>query len=403
MSGGLPYYDVPQLHPTRLHLAIIATVGAILISIGSNLVNRRPWHDGLQSSAGAGVMFGALVWVVLKALGRDTLEIQVFGMLVASGVLIGAELCRRYSLKFGIDDDDLRKLTGWVVASGFIGAHVFDVLAYQHAEFAENPLLIVELWKGISSYGGFIGGSVGFAGFVAYKRMRPGLMADVIMVGLLPGFTMGRVGCTVVHDHVGRATDFFLGFDYPVRALQARFCAGGLPCKMTEFPGAKAGEIIRAHNLGFYELSYLLVVCAVVLPLAFRRARSKPLAGGFIAVLVGMVYAPVRFFLEFLRFNSSDPRYLGMTFAQWASIVAFVVAGYTLVWLKKNGKPAPLAAELGGVYGGYKEGVAAPKVRDEADEDEAEDEAKADDKKAAPKAKPAPKKQQGKKSGKKRR
>jgi phosphatidylglycerol---prolipoprotein diacylglyceryl transferase len=326
------------------------------------------------------------------------LHLQVFGMLVATGVLVGAELCRRYSLRFGIDDDDLRKLTGWVVVSGFIGAHWFDVLAYQPGELHDNPLIMVEFWKGISSYGGFIGGTVGFAAFVGYKRMRPGLLADVIMVGLLPGFAIGRIGCTIVSDHIGRTTDFFLGFDYPLRALQNRFCTGGLPCPMKEFPGA--GPMTRAHNLGFYELMYLIVVCAVVLPLAFRRARTRPLAGGFIAVLVGLLYAPVRFFLEFLRFNSSDPRYLGLTFAQWASIVAFVVAAYLLVWMARKGKPAPLAAELDGVYGGYKEGVAAPKVREEPADDEADD-AKGDKKKA--RAKPAPKKPSGKRAGKKRR
>ena len=342
------------------------------------------------------VVGGGLPYFDVPTFHLWKLDLQPFGMLVATGVLVGAELCRRYSLRFGIDDDDLRKLTGWVVVSGFIGAHVFDVIAYQHAEFHDNPLVIIELWKGISSYGGFIGGSIGFAGFVGYKRMRPGLLADVIMVGLLPGFAIGRIGCTIVSDHIGRTTSFFLGFDYPLRALQARFCPGGLPCKMPEFPNA--GAMTRAHNLGFYELMYLILVCAVVLPLAFRRARTRPLAAGFIAVLVGLLYAPVRFFLEFLRLNSSDPRYLGLTFAQWASIIAFAVAGYLLVWMARKGKAAPLAAELDGVYGGYKEGVAAPKVREAPADDD--DDAKAE-KKA--KAKPAQKKQPGKKSGKKRR
>ena len=343
-SGGLPYFDVPNIH-----------------------------------------IYGSL-------------DIQPFGMLVATGVLVGAELCRRYSLRFGIDDDDLRKLTGWVVVSGFIGAHVFDVLAYQREEVSDNPLLIIELWKGISSYGGFIGGSVGFALFVWMKRFRPGLMADVIMVGLLPGFAIGRIGCSIVHDHIGRTTDFFLGFDYPKYAIQQRFCPKPYTCEPLEFP--HLGAMTRAHNLGFYELLYLMPVCALVLSIAFSKKRTP---AGMLAVLVGVLYAPVRFFFEYLRLNSSDPRYAGLTFAQWMSIVAFGVATYTLVRLVRKGKPAPLAAELGDVVGGYRDGVAAPKkpkVDEDGDDEDDDDDEEA--KKPADK-KPAPKKSGQRKSGGKKR
>ncbi len=329
-----------------------------------------------------------------------SLDIQPFGMLVATGVLVGAELCRRYSLRFGIDDDDLRKLTGWVVVCGFIGAHVFDVIAYQSGEVSDNPLLIIELWKGISSYGGFIGGSIGFALFVWHKRFRPGLMADVIMVGLLPGFAIGRIGCSIVHDHIGRTTDFFLGFDYPKYAIQQRFCPKPYNCEPLEFP--HLGAMTRAHNLGFYELLYLIPVCALVLSIAFSKKRTP---AGMLAVLVGVLYAPVRFFFEYLRLNSSDPRYAGLTFAQWMSIVAFGVATYTLVRLIRFGKPAPLDAELGDVVGGYREGIAAPKrpkVAEDDDEEDGDDDDKDEAKKPAAK-KPQQKAGQKKSGGKKRR
>jgi phosphatidylglycerol:prolipoprotein diacylglycerol transferase len=363
--------------------------------------------------AGAGAAFGGLPYFDVPNLHIvGSLDIQPFGMLVATGVLVGAELCRRYSIRFGIDDDDLRKLTGWVVVSGFIGAHVFDVLAYNREELDGNPLLIIELWKGISSYGGFLGGSIGFAMFVWMRRFRPGLMADVIMVGLLPGFTIGRIGCTIVHDHIGHPTDFFLGFDYPKEALWQRFCpqdAAGhvVPCDPQGF--GHLANITRAHNLGFYELMYLIPVCAIVLSIAFSKRRTP---AGLIAVLAGVFYAPVRFFLEFLRLDKSDPRYAGLTFAQWMSIVAFSVATYTLVRLLKSGKPAPLAAELGEVAGGYRDGVAAPKrtvasessVSDADDDNDDEGDGEgADDAKASAPRKPAAKKPAARKSGGKKR
>jgi hypothetical protein len=54
--------------------------------------------------------------------------IQSFGIIVAIGVLIGAGVLRRYAEWHGISDDHIRGLTGWVTITGFIGAHIFDVM-----------------------------------------------------------------------------------------------------------------------------------------------------------------------------------------------------------------------------------------------------------------------------------
>jgi prolipoprotein diacylglyceryltransferase len=135
------------------------------------------------------------------------LPIQPFGIIVATGVLIGAEVMRRYALKRGVDEDDLRSLTGWVVVTGFLGAHLFDVLAYEHDKLAKDPLILLKVWDGISSYGGFLGGAMGWWFYVWWKRLTPGMWADATVIGLLLGFSIGRIGCTLVHDHIGRATD----------------------------------------------------------------------------------------------------------------------------------------------------------------------------------------------------
>jgi hypothetical protein len=51
-------------------------------------------------------------------------------------------------------------------------------------------------------------------------------------------------------------------------------------------------------------------------------------------------YAPVRFFLDFLRPEETDPRYLGLTFAQWISILAFASAAAFAMKVLRGGKPA---------------------------------------------------------------
>jgi phosphatidylglycerol---prolipoprotein diacylglyceryl transferase len=267
--------------------------------------------------------------------------IQSFGVIVATGVLIGAALLRRYAEWHGVPDEHVRGITGWITVAGFIGAHVFDVLAYQWHDLMQDPLLFVEVWKGISSYGGFIGGAVGFGIYVWWKRLPARLFADIGMVGLLPAFSIGRIGCTVVSDHIGAAVDpdkwyAFLAMDYP-RSLNLAHLAD-------HYPGAS--EFIRAWNLGLVEFLYLVPVNALILYLAFRPTK-RPNAG-FICVLTGILYAPVRFGLDFLRPEETDPRYAGLTFAQWASIVAFGAAVYVAFRVLKHGSPAEVVAPTSG-------------------------------------------------------
>lgn len=282
----------------------------------------------------------------------DTIPIQTFGLIVAIGVLIGASLLRRYAEWHGIDDDRIRGLLGWVTVCGFLGAHEFDMIAYNWDKIGDHTIvnpaswwpgflpvglypsnwpLPLKIWEGISSYGGFIGGALGFAFYVWWKRLPVRLYADITIVGLLPAFSIGRIGCTVVSDHIGAAVDpakwySFLAMDYP-RHLNLGHLA-------EHYPGT--GATITAWNLGLIEFLYLIPINALILWLAFRP--DKRLNAGFITVLTGLLYAPVRFFLDFLRPEDSDPRHLGLTFAQWASILAFGVAAYALMRIMKTGK-----------------------------------------------------------------
>ena len=278
--------------------------------------------------------------------------IQWFGLIVAGGVLIGAAILRRYAEWHGVSDDHIRGVTGWITLTGFIGAHLFDVMMYQGDkpwfEFegikpSQWPL-ILKLWEGISSYGGFVGGAMGFAFYVWWKRLPARLMADIAVIGLLPAFSIGRIGCTVVSDHIGAAVDpnawyAFLAQNYPVKLNME-----AVQDLVRAHP--PTGDTILAWNLGLIEFLYLIPVNALLLWFAFRPKKRMP--AGFVTVLAGVLYAPVRFFLDYLRPISSDPRHLGLTFAQWASLLAFGAAVVVAARILKNGKAAETVAPTSG-------------------------------------------------------
>ncbi|MFT3691776.1 MAG: prolipoprotein diacylglyceryl transferase [Kofleriaceae bacterium] len=287
------------------------------------------------------------------------LPIQSFGVIVAIGVLIGAGLLRRYAEWHGLSDEHIRGLTGWVTVAGFLGAHLFDVLAYQWKELNENPILLFKLWAGISSYGGFIGGAIGFAIYVWWKRLPARLMADITIVGLLPAFSIGRIGCTVVSDHIGALVDrgawyASLAMNYPT---DKDHILPPIAQLAQSHPKAVVDQHLLAWNLGLIEFLYLIPVNALVLFLAFKASKKKEGASdtwvgavnaGLVTVLTGLLYAPVRFGLDFLRPDDTDPRYLGLTFAQWASFLAFGAAAYVFVNILRNGAAAETLTRTSG-------------------------------------------------------
>jgi phosphatidylglycerol---prolipoprotein diacylglyceryl transferase len=305
----------------------------------------------LLMSAGTTVATTDLPFFHLGALDIG-IPIQWFGMIVAAGVLIGATPLRRYAEWHGVSDENIRGLLTWIMISGFLGAHEFDVIAYQWQRIGETTMaqpaswwflpsgawpsnwpLVLRIWDGISSYGGFIGGAIGFSLFVWWKRLPARLFADITIIGLLPAFSIGRIGCTVVSDHIGAAVDpgrwyAFMAMDYPG--------------EMIVHHAVPAGQIIPAWNLGLIELLYLIPVNALILWLAFNPARRRP--AGFVTVLTGALYAPVRFGLDFLRPEDTDPRLAGLTFAQWSSILAFGVAAYAASRILKTGAVAETVA-----------------------------------------------------------
>jgi prolipoprotein diacylglyceryltransferase len=83
------------------------------------------------------------------------------------------------------------------------------------------------------------------------------------------------------------------------------------------------------HDLGFYEFLFLAVF---VTPYVWRR-RNEPAAPWNAVVAIGMRYGAFRFCLDFLRL---EPRFLGLTFAQYFCLglllAAVVVSSRDIRW-----------------------------------------------------------------------
>lgn len=242
--------------------------------------------------------------------------VHPFGILVAAGVILGAMVAEWRGEKVGLRGGAIANLSGHVIISGFVLAHLFDAIAYHPEVVAERPLFLLEIWNGMSSFGGFLGAIVG--GVIWQRRYRASLLiaADPIAFSFPFGWLFGRIGCFVTHDHPGRVTQFPLGVaDYQV---------GWPPYQVR-------------HDLGLYEVLW----CLAMIPLFMFLARRK-LPRGFFLGILPMLYAPVRFGLDFLRatdIEMADARYFGLTPGHYSAIVLFVLGAIALALALRNPYP----------------------------------------------------------------
>jgi phosphatidylglycerol:prolipoprotein diacylglycerol transferase len=235
---------------------------------------------------------------------NDKIPIYMFGVLVAIGVIVGDRIVVAQGEKRGLDKQDVRFLNARIVIGGFIMAHLVSVIFYFPERIKENPLVLLNVWSGLSSFGGFLGAFLAFLYYTKREKIDRLAYADSVALGLSVGWIFGRTGCFTAHDHPGRLTSFFLAVNYP----------GG-----------------PRHDLGFYELLFTIGMTIVL----FQYAK-KPRAPGHVIGLAALIYAPIRFGLDFLRATDygshPDQRYAGLTPAQWACL-ALLVLGLRLMGL----------------------------------------------------------------------
>ena len=283
----------------------------------------------------------------------DGVAIHPFGVLVATGILIGATLTRRRGRSLGLDDEMIKNMIFWSVLTGFVFAHVLDVLIYQHhPDMQEKLRALIDPRSGLSSMGGFLGAVVGLFAWCKKNDQKVLPYADSLAYGLAAGWLFGRMGCFVAHDHpghlVGSSPFGFLGVDYPCPAAH---CANTPDGKLWH-----VGAEFRRWDLGFIEV----LVSGVLTAFYFIAERFRVRCGFFVAA-IATYYGPVRFFLDYLRVYESefqggaDPRVAGLTPAQYAALLVTAIGIYLCVLVSRRpplyptdpAAPAPAPAGAG--------------------------------------------------------
>jgi phosphatidylglycerol:prolipoprotein diacylglycerol transferase len=234
--------------------------------------------------------------------------ISSFGVMMAIGFLVGYWIAIPRMREEGLDPDHAANLLIYIMLGGVLGAKLYYATDFW---WREGQPFLGSLFSrgGLVFYGGLIGGALG--GYIGCRQLGVPAMpfANAAAISLAVGQAIGRIGCFLVGDDYGRATDLPWGVAFPE----------GLP--PVSYP---------VHPTMLYEALWLSLVAGI---LWLRRKRSASVMGEYL-VLNGIGRAVI----EHWRLNARVA--LDLSEAQWIG-VAIVVFGVVLI---ARGQPAHATA-----------------------------------------------------------
>ncbi len=243
-------------------------------------------------------------------------EISTFGVMMAIAFLVGGELTARTLERFGHAREMAWNLLVWAAIGGVAGAKLWYVLEQLSRESGESLLSYFTLANcrgGLTWYGGLAGGAI--ATLIAGRAygLRPLALCNMAAPTLAAGQAIGRIGCFLVGDDYGQASDLPWAVAFPQ----------GLPPTVDE-----AGRLITVHPTMSYETLWL-AAAAVWL---WRRRGKSPFLFGEYLFLAGLG----RLWIETFRLN---PSLLGpFSNAQLVAIGCILAGGG--VWLYLSARRA---------------------------------------------------------------
>ena len=245
-------------------------------------------------------------YIEWKTIELGPLTLQVWGLFVALGFLAGTLAAAWLARRRGQDPKIVYDIVPWLVVAGMVGGRLGHVLFYDLPYFIHHPAEIFAIWHGgLSVFGGFLACLAVGVWYLRRRQVDVWQYADTLVFGLPFGKAIGRIGCFLIHDHPGTATDFVLGVKYP-------------------------DGIVR-HDHGLY-----LSINGFIMALVFLWLARRPRPAGTYIAIFSLWYGFVRFFLDFYR--AIDTRYFGLTPAQYLCVILFIFGLGTAVWIRKKQK-----------------------------------------------------------------
>jgi phosphatidylglycerol---prolipoprotein diacylglyceryl transferase len=252
--------------------------------------------------------------VLLKA-GPFTL--YTFGVMVILGAFAGLSVGRRLARAKGLRPELIDDLGYTGLFSGVVGARLLFI-ALNWQKYAGNAGEMLSFWRGGLSFHGGLALAI-LAVYVHLRLVRQAVapVADIAAPVVAIGMVFGRIGCFLNGCCYGFPTDL---------PWACRFPDEHAPATLTP----------PSHPTQLYE-----TILNVLMAVALVRLNRTRLPAGAVGLIGLLLFAVDRFIIEhFRRGATAEVLLAGLTEAQVASIVLFIVAG---IWLALRLRHSPAA------------------------------------------------------------
>ncbi|MGE5222705.1 MAG: prolipoprotein diacylglyceryl transferase, partial [Omnitrophica WOR_2 bacterium] len=242
---------------------------------------------------------------------------------------LAAYIAEREARRRGLNGDLVWDGLIWVLVGGILGARIWHILTPPPSMVAQgittlyylsHPLDAIAIWKGgLGIPGAVIGGIIALFFFTRRNKLNFATWVDIAAPALALGQSIGRWGNFFNQELYGAPTNLPWGiYIDPAHRL----------------PGYE--NVSRYHPTFLYESIWNLLNMFFLLWIARRFAdRLKP---GDVFLTYLIVYPVGRFFLEFLRLDSS--RVAGINANQTLALIVTILAAVALFLRHRPGTQA---------------------------------------------------------------
>lgn len=232
------------------------------------------------------------------------IDVMWYGILMASGMIIGTLLAIKEGKRVGIKEDDILDLAIVAIPSGLIGARLYYVI-FNWDYYSQNISQILNFrGGGMAIHGALIGGILAGYLFSRYKKMSFFKLADTVIIGVPLAQAIGRWGNFINQEAHGGPTNLPWGIMVNGEKVHPTFLYESI------------------WNIGIFIFLWI-----------FRKKKQYE---GEVIVLYTILYSLGRFFIEGLR---TDSLMIGpFRMAQVISLVGVIGGIIVHIYLSKKSK-----------------------------------------------------------------
>lgn len=221
-------------------------------------------------------------------------RIYTWGTLFAAGFLLALWWAIREGGKKGIDSEVIFDAAFLALIFGILGGRLGFVLA-NWLLFKDNLWNILKIWDGgLGFIGGFLAAALAVIIYIRRQKFSLPKIADLLTIPIALAYFISRIGCFLIHDHIGKVTSLPWGIKYLDGTVR--------------------------HETSIYSGLNTLILLGI---LFFLRKKKLPEGSLFVFYLI--YYSITRFIIEFLQLG---PYFFKLTATQWVLIPVFLVGVY---------------------------------------------------------------------------